>query len=219
MTDHKKGLDEKEYRLAKTLRDNYCNKSGKKTDEAKAGEILHKISQIYRKRSPDKISIIKSAGLFNAAIARNLNNISHIQSDLSEICKHILQQANANNQNADLVEKANEVKISLNKLRKNVKHFLKTSIQQISETNDVEVLNKLKITKISAIQKINKTIANQYKQVMAELAQFCQNVMGEPPCEYAIIGMGSLSREEITPYSDFEHIILLCDGKKWELYL
>ena len=219
MTDHEEGLDEKEYRLAKTLRDNYCNKLGKETDEAKAGEILHKIGQIYRKRSPDKISIIKSAGLFNAAIARNSNNISQIQSDLSEICKHILQQANANNQNADLVEKAKKVKASLNKLRKNVKHFLKTSIQQISETDEVEVLNKLKITKISAIQKINKTIANQYKQIMAKLAQFCQTVMRKPPCEYAVIGMGSLSREKITPYSDFEHIILLCDGKNWESYL
>ena len=219
MTDYEEGLDEKEYRLAKTLRDNYCNKSGKETDEAKAGKVLHKIGQIYRKRSPDKISIIKSAGLFNAAIARNSNDISQIQFDLSEICKHILQLANANNQNADLVEKANEVKTSLNKLRKEVKHFLKTSIQQISEKNEVEDLNKLKITKISAIQKINKTIANQYKQVMAELAQFCQNVMGEPPCEYAVIGMGSLSREEITPYSDFEHIILLCDEKEWKSYL
>ena len=31
--------------------------------------------------------------------------------------------------------------------------------------------------------------------------------MGEAPCEYAIVGMGSLAREEITAYSDFEHII------------
>ena len=220
MPDHEEGLEEKEYRLAKTLRDNYYNESDREeTDKVKAGEILHKIGQIYKQRSPDKISIIKSAGLFNAAIARNSNNILQIQSDLSEICKHILRLANANNQNADLVEKAKAVKTSLNKMRKNVKHFLKTSIQQISETDEVEVLNKLKITKISAIQEINKTIAKQYKQIMAELAQFCQTVMGEPPCEYAVIGMGSLSREEITPYSDFEHIILLCDGKKWESYL
>ena len=33
--------------------------------------------------------------------------------------------------------------------------------------------------------------------------------MGRPPCSYAVAGMGSLARKEITPYSDFEHVILL----------
>ena len=54
---------------------------------------------------------------------------------------------------------------------------------------------------------------------MVELGQFCEDVMGEPPCQYAIVGMGSLAREEITPYSDFEHIILLFDDKNYESYL
>ena len=123
MTNREEGLDEKEYRLAKTLRDNYCNKSGKEIDKAKTGEFLHKIGLVYRKRSPDKMSIIKSAGLFNAALARNPSNIFQIESDLVEICKHILQQANANNQNADLVEKAKEVKTLFSQLRKKSKTF------------------------------------------------------------------------------------------------
>ena len=54
---------------------------------------------------------------------------------------------------------------------------------------------------------------------MVELSQFCQYVMGKPPCEYSIVGMGSLAREEITPYSDFEHIILLCDDENYKSYL
>jgi len=33
--------------------------------------------------------------------------------------------------------------------------------------------------------------------------------MGEAPCTFALIGMGSLARCEITPYSDFENIIIL----------
>ena len=43
--------------------------------------------------------------------------------------------------------------------------------------------------------------------------------MGKPPCEYTIAGIGSLAREEITAYSDFEHIILLCDDKNYQSYL
>ena len=54
---------------------------------------------------------------------------------------------------------------------------------------------------------------------MANLGQFCENVMGKPPCKYAIAGMGSLARSEITPYSDFEHIILLSDDENYESLL
>ena len=44
---------------------------------------------------------------------------------------------------------------------------------------------------------------------MTDLCQYCEYVMGPPPCKFAVVGMGSLARNEITPYSDFEHIILL----------
>ena len=44
---------------------------------------------------------------------------------------------------------------------------------------------------------------------MAYLAKYCENVMGDSPCKFALVGMGSLARKEITPYSDFEHIIVL----------
>ena len=73
--------------------------------------------------------------------------------------------------------------------------------------------------KILATRELNKTIADKYKQIMADISQFCQDVMGKPPCEYAIVGMGSLAREEITPYSDFEHIILLFDDKNYKCHL
>ena len=47
---------------------------------------------------------------------------------------------------------------------------------------------------------------------MADISEFCENLMSEPPCEYAVAGLGSLARNEVTPYSDFEHIILLEDN-------
>jgi len=206
---------EEEFRLAEQMKNNYCDESGKETNPQKAAEILHQIGLIYRQRSPDKISLIKSAGLLNAAIVRNPLNVSQIKSDLSELCQHILQTAGAKIQNADLVKIAKLQKESFISLRNEVKKLLNI-IVPIESIHSGKKLNKLNSNKYEEIQRINKKIANEYKRIMSNISQFCEKVMGIPLCQYAIIGMGSLAREEITPYSDFEHIILLRDNKNYK---
>ena len=211
---------EDEFRFARRMKDTCCDdKSGKETNPANAAETLHQIGLIYRKRSPDKISLIKSAGLLNAAIVRNPPNVSQIKSDLSELCRHILEKSNANNQTADLIGKSEQVKISVTKLRYEVKQFLKRKAPKVSGISSKTSLIPSSKTKTKTIQELNKLIAHKYKQIMAELSQFCEDVMGKAPCEYTIVGMGSLAREEITAYSDFEHIMLLCDDKNYKSYL
>jgi len=207
-------LKEQEFRLAQELKINYCDTTGKETNIRKAGEIFHKIGLIYRKRSPDKISLIKSVGLLNAALIRSPSNVSEIKSDLYEICQHVLQQANAKKQKVDLIEKATEIKTSVEKLRTKVNEILKHSVSKIPTDASGEELQNMKSTKTATIKHLNKMIADQYKNNMANISQFCQDVMGKSPCEFAIVGMGSLAREEITPYSDFEHVIVLCDKTK-----
>ena len=210
---------EEEFKFAQQMKDTCCDKSGKETNPAKAAEILHQIGLIYRKRSPDKISLIKSAGLLNAAIFRNPPNVSQIKSDLFEICRHILEQSNANNQTADLIGKSQQIKTSIVHLRKTVTNILKNKVPKISVKSSKTNRIALSKTKTTAIQELNKIIANKYKQIMAELSQYCEDIMGKAPCEYSIVGMGSLAREEITAYSDFEHIILLFDDKNYKSYL
>ena len=218
MGDDLEGIED-EFTLAQQMKDSCCDKSGKETNPEKAAEILHQIGLIYRKRSPDKISLIKSAGLLNAAIVRNPPNVSQIKSDLSELCRHILEQSKANNQTADLIEKSEQVKDLTTKLRNDVMKFLKSTVSKISEGISKTQLKAQCQKKTTAIQLINKSIAHKYELIMAEISQYCEQVMGKPPCQYAIVGMGSLAREEITPYSDFEHIILLCDDNNYILYL
>ena len=210
---------EDEFRFARQMKDTCCDDSGKETNPAKAAEILHQIGLIYRQRSPDKISLIKSAGLLNAAIVRNPPNVSQIKSDLSELCRHILKQSNANNQTADLIGKSQQVKVSVTNLRNEVKVFLESKVPKISEITSKTNRIALNKTKTTPIQQLNKLIAHKYKQIMAELSQHCENVMGTPPCKYVVVGMGSLAREEITAYSDFEHIILLFDDENHKSYL
>ena len=216
-----KAEDTEELLLAEKLQKCCQNdeKNRKELDSPKAGEMFHKIGLLYRKKEHDKISLIQSAGLLNAAILRKPLNVSGVQSDLFELCRYILQQAEAKNQDADLVKEAKVIKDSIKEMRNEVKNTLNSSICKIPEDIPNKELKELKLNKVSNIQKLNKEIANQYKNIMKKLSQRCQDIMGEPPCDYAIAGMGSLAREEITPYSDFEHIILLEDVTITEKHL
>ena len=210
---------EEEFRLAQKLKNLCCDASGTETDPKKAAEILHQIGIIYRKRSPDKIAFLKSAGLFNAVIVRNSSNIASIKFDLAEICQHVLQTANAKNQNVDLVKKAEQVKALGEDLRTTTDAFLNKNMPHKSMSPTSNDFPKHMSQNISASRKVNKTIADKYKQIMVDTSQFCENVMGKPPCEYAIAGMGSLARAEVTPYSDFEHIVLLYDTDDYKCHL
>ena len=210
---------EEEFRLAQRLKNLCCDASGTETDPKKAAEIVHQIGVIYRKRSPDKIALLKSAGLFNAAIVRNPSNIASIKSDLAEICQHVLQIAKAKNQNVDLVKKAEQVKALAQDLRTTTDTFLNKNMHHKPLSPSSDDFPKHMSQNISASREVNKTIADKYKQIMADTSQFCENLMGKPPCEYAIAGMGSLARTEITPYSDFEHIILLHDTDNYKCHL
>ena len=218
---NKDSEQKKELNLAELMKNECCDGTGKETQPEKAAKIIHELGKIYRRRSPDKLSLIKSVGLFNAAIVRNPSNLSDVKDDQFEICRHILKKANAKKQNADLVRKALEIKQSFNKLRVEIDQSLdnleiqKTSIVTPQAKNKLQLI----INKISSVHKINQLIACKYKQIMASLGQFCQDVMGKPPCKYAIAGMGSLARSEITPYSDFEHVILLFDDENYRSYL
>ena len=212
-------LQAEEFKLAAQLKEDYCDITGKETDPAKAAKIFHQIGQIYEERSPDKISLIKSAGLFNAAIIRNPSNVSQIKSDLFELFRHILEKSNAKKQTSNLISKGEQIKILIAELRNEVKELLKTKVSKIADICSEIKLTTLRKKKTAAIQELNKLITHKYKQIMIELSQYCEDVMGEAPCEYAIVGMGSLAREEITPYSDFEHIILLCNDKNYKSYL
>ncbi|XP_066293717.1 uncharacterized protein [Branchiostoma lanceolatum] len=64
-----------------------------------------------------------------------------------------------------------------------------------------------------------EAIRSIYRQVAADISGLIRSMveasiqdLGEPPCKFAIIGLGSLAREETTPYSDFEFAILLEEG-------
>jgi predicted nucleotidyltransferase len=50
-----------------------------------------------------------------------------------------------------------------------------------------------------------------YIRLVSMLAKECESRLGKPPCDYAIIGLGSVARMEATPFSDLEFAILYSD--------
>ena len=153
-----------EFQLAQQMKETFCNKTGKETNTAKTAEILHQLGQIYEPRCPGKLSLIKSLGLFNAAIVNIPSKNTQIKIDAFKNCRVVLHLAKAENQNANLVERAEQVKISINKFRSKVKTLLKKSTPQVTALLREKVLLKLKLNKISKIHNINQKISKKYKK-------------------------------------------------------
>ena len=131
--------------------------------------------------SPNKISLIQSVGLLNAAIFSHPLNTAQIKSDLFELIKHILTQAKAKTPNVDLVKKACNLKKMITDLRKKYIQSLRCSkVSTDEQSRSTELQKMLKIFDIMRLL-INKTIAGYYKTIMADLGQFCEKVMKKKP--------------------------------------
>ena len=59
------------------------------------------------------------------------------------------------------------------------------------------------------IQELYKVVAESLLKLVSEMLDDCVNLLGQSPCHYAAIALGSLARLEATPFSDFEWAILV----------
>ena len=211
-------FEEKDNKLSQKLR-MFCDSEGKEIFPAKAGHVFNELGLLYRTKSPDKISLIQSAALLNAAIVRQPLNKKY-RKDLEDLCKHVLQCSAASQKKANLIEISKQVKEMILEMREQAKNSLK-SIKPIEEKRNVfeAVLEFLRgqnlcdreNIKVRNVVALNDEIAQKYTKIMSYVSRRCIEIMGTPPCKYSVVGMGSLARKEITPFSDFEHIIVLED--------
>ena len=192
--------------------------NGREIDLAQSAAVIHKIGITHFEQSPDKISLVKSVGLLNAAIARKPR--SSFQNDLCKVCRHIVEQANATNKAADLIAHANRVKLQMQAIREETSSALEVlkNVEEFEKAINVD-LHHRQLYKIQSIKNTQLLITAKYKNVMNYLCGYCVGVLGPPPCGFAVVGMGSLARQEVTPYSDFEHIILLEVQENYESHL
>ncbi|CAK8672792.1 unnamed protein product [Clavelina lepadiformis] len=194
----------------------FLDKNGKEKNSEKSASIFHQMGLLYKKFSKQddsitkKLSIIRSAALFNAAVTRQPGNEQFKQS-LKDFCSDLLETVGAKILDADLLKIAQEVKEMVKEMRKKNNESLQ-QVNNIPYDVTIDEQKELEAEKITNIKTIQAQITENYKNMMKFVSNECEKIMGNPPCKYSITGMGSLARCEITPYSDFEHIILLEEG-------
>ncbi|CAK8687811.1 unnamed protein product [Clavelina lepadiformis] len=193
-----------------------CDTNGKEKDTKKSAFIFHQMGLLYKGASKEDdstakmLSLIRSAALLNAAISRQPGN-KQFKKDLEEFCTDLLKIAGSKKLKANLLKIAKNVLEMAKEMRNEISRSLqKLKIIPFDVTKDKK--SQMEIQKIKSIKAIQTQITQKYKKIMQHIASECEKIMGHPPCKYSITGMGSLARCEITPYSDFEHIILLEEG-------
>ena len=185
-----------------------CDNKGHERVPKKSSNIFHELGKVYRNRTPEKLNLVRSAILFNAALLRKPDNMKEVEDDLNELCSHVLNLADADKKHARLRSEAKHLQEAISEFRNNVKHRLNLIDWDDENKRDKHACGK----RTKDVECLQQFVHNWYCSLMSKLMNYCVSVKGKPPCKYALVGMGSLARNEITPYSDFEHVIILEEG-------
>ena len=211
---------EEEELLLKQLKLN-CKADGREIDPELSAPIFHKLGILYLRRSKicstidHMICLIRCAVLLNAALVRTGSDANVIEQDLKQLNLHLLKSAKAEQKDVDLREKTDRIKLLVEQMREHVNKMLCKIPKVVDHESEYQMFQQ-ELIKITSIECLQNKITADYTNIMAKLAKICNKIMGKAPCKFVIVGMGSLARKEITPYSDFEHVIVLeseLDGK------
>ena len=106
---------------------------------------------------------------------------------------------------------ADDKKNDLKQLRNEVKQMLNSLEQSSDDKNEVDenLLREVFVKQIEDIRGMCQMISLRIKQFFSQIIEECLEILGKPPCEYEVIVLGSLARNEMTPYSDLEWAILI----------
>ncbi|KAI8496175.1 hypothetical protein Bbelb_260160 [Branchiostoma belcheri] len=109
-----------------------------------------------------------------------------------------------------------EHKRTLMQIRSECETKLNTIVKKYSTSFDQsdEERKRQELAPGTAVRDLYCKIAEDMKTLVRDLLEECVSVIGGPPgdVKYAVIGLGSLARQEMTPYSDLEFAILVQEG-------
>ena len=199
----------------------------KEKDPKESAKILYKLGLLYHKNasakalarsSEQKRKFIQSAALLNCALVRQPIEAEQIRNDLYSLCSDIIRCAGVVQTDCNLVDYAKTLKEEVEEWRELLKEKVKR-IPRIPDNQDEKYekdLKDLEDQKIKETETCQNEITEKYKSFMRQISCFSLELLGNCPSNFALVGLGSMARKEITPYSDFENIILLKDDIQME---
>jgi predicted nucleotidyltransferase len=152
--------------------------------------------------------LLQAAALYN--FVRNFLKTEEVKVELSKIQAIMVEMVDRNPLHCkfDSERKQNDLK----NLRNKIKQWL-ADIECRRSSKNQESLNKCDVRpmrkdEVEEIKKLSGEISVGMRQFLEAIINECLGLLGTPPCDYEVIVFGSLARNEMTPYSDFEWAIL-----------
>ena len=205
-------MKREEEKLAKKLK-KLCYPNGREIDLSKTGKLFHKIANLMRDRNDDKTCYVQSAIMYHAALLRDTTNAEEIRADLKRLYSGTLRRAGVKSKRPTLMELSEQAVEKVRQFREKIVEKLKDMVVVTEGAKGME-LRDLEERKVTQVQAIQTTVTADMIALMSDTIKACMGLLGKPPCDFAIVGIGALARNEITPYSLFEYMITLQRGSQ-----
>ena len=203
-------------------------------DQTKSRQCLFAIADLYvtkGEQSRDGEDFTKAVGLYNAALSRCefckndknydiqdeiWNRIEHTTETFSRI---VLNRGN----HAPTLSSCRQLAMTHRQRLASMRNIVKDKLIELSSDDEIENQSRsvndhesrisAETLRYEAVYSLSTYVSKQLQGFVNQLLLECFAYCGEPPCMYAFLGLGSIAREEITPYSDLEFAILIENRK------
>ncbi|XP_039263370.2 uncharacterized protein LOC120339333 [Styela clava] len=217
-------ISQKEKDLAEQLKA-VCTPFGdeRRSKLKESTDILFEIGKLYLEKAKSstemkqKLDFIKCSALLHGARVRyerilyDIKGKKKVHELLVSLDEILFVACKGNKCDKSLFEISSVVAGKFKYLREAEKQDL-NSLRIIDENLPENECHQQQLIKIDVIKDLMKKNTKNYISLMNYIAEYCLRILGNSLCPFAIVGLGSLAREEITLYSDFEHVIILEDG-------